>query len=186
MPLTPRLSVLFAFLILLAACGRGTPPATEAAPTAPSAAATATSAAPIAIEAGTNRGGGADACVNTTKEVSAAFSVSVTEAVNTTNPGLPGASCIYFTDKAAFKTVFGITQQPWKVAQVVFNSVSADPGSEAVSGLGDAAFWSSGGLFLRKGDTMLMLSPTKLPAAAEQAAVRGIIQGLARLAVDRV
>lgn len=143
--------------------------------------------APVASTGtGTSTGGGDDACANTIEEVSTAFAVTVTEAEASGDAS--GASCIYYTDKATFESAMATTLQRGGFAKQVFESFASDPSSERVSGIGDDAVWFPGNkvFIVLKGDAVLSMSAGLVPVADDEAAVRKILEDLARLAADRL
>ena len=139
----------------------------------------------------TGDGGSGDdnGCVNTEEEVSEAFGVEVTEAENITNPGVPGGSCIYHTDKASGESAMATTRQSGDVANSVFASYAADDSSEKVGGIGDEAIWfgQNSTFMILKGDTVLSMSAgASVPNSNDPEAMRAILEGLARKAADRL
>ena len=167
----PRsLPILFAFALLLAACGGATTP-------------TARDAPPTALGTDAGRGGGSgglNACVNTIAEVSAALGVTVVEMEKT----LGDSQCTYYTDKAASKWALVVTLWTGAAAtKIQFDAAARAVGAEAVSGIGDEAAWSRAGLLVRKGDKMLLLFGWPL---LDQAKLRTALAGLARTALGRL
>ena len=175
-------------MILLAACGGGTS-ATDVDEGDVDPTPTVT-AADTDTDSDTGGGaGGDDACLNTAEEVSAAFGVEVAEAENTVNPDGDGAACIYHTDKAAFESAMATSLTTGSLAQTVFDSFASDDSAEAVSGIGDEAIWfGTNSLFIfRTGDrTLSMSAGGSVPAAGDDAAVRAILEELARTAAGRL
>lgn len=143
--------------------------------------------APVASTGtGTSTGGGDGACANTIEEVSTAFAVKVTEAEVTGDAN--STACTYYTDKAAFEAAMATTFQRGGMAKQTFESYASDSSSERVSGIGDDAIWFGGNsiFMVLKGDAVLSMSAGLVPIADDDAAVRKVLEDLARLAADRL
>lgn len=189
MRLAVTATIAAALLFTIGACASTPTPTTGApAPTTDAGGGgTEVSAAPTAAgEGGGGSGGDLDACTNTVEEVSAAFGVKVTEALNTVS--VDNASCLYYTDKAAFESAMATVLQRVSLATMVFDAYAADDSAEPVSGIGDRAVWfaDNKSFIILKGDKVLSMSASfSGPAGDDEAAVRKILEGLGRLAADR-
>lgn len=157
----------------------------------PSAQENITSVTPASASAATESGGtggeGADLdpCLNTTEEVSATFDVEVTEAESVTAVG--GATCTYYTDRAANEEAMRISLSVDEMGQFMIDTLEADETAEAVSGIGDQAwFTEDGSLVIAKGDRTASLSASISIAAPGDPAVRPMLEELGRLAADRL
>ena len=192
MHLTKSLPVMFAFVLVVAACGGGTTPSTAGAPSAP--AATGDGGGVEATATPAVEGGGSgidDFCLNTVEEVSAAFEVEVVEATSSENPGLGGA-CLYTDVDGA--QVFGLSVITAAGAVATFDASAGAEGSEAVSGIGDAALYvpldKYFGILFRKGDVVVNIGPSGTDAfdllGGDNARLRAATEGLARTAADRL
>ena len=196
MHLTKSLPVMFAFVLVVAACGGGTTPSTAGAPSAPAAtpAVTGDGGGVEATATPAVEGGGSgidDFCLNTVEEVSAAFKVEVGEATSSENPGLGGA-CLYTDVDGA--QVFGLSVITAAGAVATFDASAGAEGSEAVSGIGDAALYvpldKYFGILFRKGDAVVNIGPSGTDAfdllGGDNARLRAATEGLARTAADRL
>jgi hypothetical protein len=165
-PTVLRAGVLAGIVAVAAACGTGTPatPGTDATPTAP--AVGTPGEQPPAQTPGQQPGGGHDVqdpCgLATIEEVSAALGVDVVEV-----EAITGDSPTYCNYKTADGTnVLATSYSIDPVNQAVFDSFAGDEDAVAVPGLADAATYSDGVLFIKRGDAVVGIQP--LTSSIEQ------------------
>lgn len=178
-------SLAIGLLLILAACGGASTPATNGDNDGGDSEATA---APPA-DGGGDGGEIDDFCLNTDDEVSSALEVDVAESVSTPNPGF-GGGCLYYDADGNLVHAIAVLPESGQTGATI--DAAQDGGAPTIEGIGDDAVLMSdaGPLAFVKGEWIVSMglggAAATVPISGDPDAFRAALEELGRQAVGRL